>query len=275
LEGSNVKRHGLVWCCLPVLFAAATAAGQPAGPGSQGPPGRGLSEKDRLRLQIAAMEGVLSSAVTQLHIGALESVMPGVFTFEGGARARGFRLEGYGFFFDVELPALPRTVAWSLQMLGVPIEIDADIAQLQRQVQAVSDARLRQQFEQTIRNIQGKVTRVSARPDGTESSVMVAQRQGAPRAAGVEIKNEDPFKSYLGNLSNSLAEVLVTYGDTIQLGSDDWLTVAAREMQPRLMPGGPVETAITLRIKGSDLAALKAGRISHADAMKRVEIKEF
>jgi len=271
-----VKRHGLVWCCLPVLFAAATAAGQPpARPGSQGPPGRGLSEKDRIRLQIAAMEGVLSSAVTQLHIGALESVMPGVFTFEGGARARGFRLEGYGFFFDVDLPPLPRTVAWSVQMLGSPVELDAEIAQLQRQAANVSDARLRQQFEQTIRNIQGKVTRVSTRPDPTDaSSIMVAQRQGG-RAAGVEAKIDDPFKSYRGNLSDSLAEVLITYGDTIELGSDDWLTVAAREMQPRLMPGGPVETAITLRIKGADLAALKAGRISHDEARKRVEIKEF
>jgi len=268
-----VKRHRLVWCCLPVLLTAATAAAQPpARPVVQGPSGRALTEKDRSRLQIAAMEGVLSNAVTQLHIGALESVMPGVFSFEGGSRARGFKLEGYGFFFDVDLPPLPRTVAWSVQMLGAPVELEAEIAQLQRQVAAVNDARLRQQFEQTIRNIQGKVTpaNVSTGPDGR---VVMAQRQG--RQAGMETKIEDPFKSYVGNLSNSLAEVLVTYGGTIELAPDDWLTVAAREMQPRLMPGGPVEMAVTLRIKGADLAALKAGRITHDEARKRVEIKEF
>ena len=225
-----------------------------------------------MRLQIAAMEGVLSNAVTQLHVGALESVMPGVFTFEGGSRARGFRLEGYGVFFDVDLPPLPRTVAWSVQMLGAPVELEAEIAQLQRQVEAVSDPRLRQQFEQTIRNIQGKVTPANV-TTGADGRVMVAQRQGRP--TGVQTQIEDPFKSYAGNLSNSLAEVLVTYGGTIELGADDWLTVAAREMQPRLMPGGPVETAITLRIKGADLAALKAGRMTHDEARKRVEIREF
>jgi len=268
-----VKRHRLAWCCLAVLLVAASLGAQPpARPGAQGAPGRALNEKDKMRLQIAAMEGVLSNAVTQLHVGALEAVMPGVFSFEGGARARGFRLEGYGFFFDVDLPPLPRTVAWSVQMLGAPVELEAEIAQLQRQVAAVSDVRLRQQFEQTIRNIQGKVTPANM-TTGADGRVVMAQRQG--RQTGVETKIEDPFKSYIGNLSNSLAEVLVTYGGTIELAPDDWLTVAAREMQPRLMPGGSVETAITLRIKGADLAALKAGRISHDDARKRVEIKEF
>ena len=58
----------------------------------------------------------------------------------------------------MDLPPLPRTVAWSVQMLGAPVELEAEIAQLQRQVAAVNDARLRQQFEQTIRHIQGKVT---------------------------------------------------------------------------------------------------------------------
>ena len=33
------------------------------------------------------------------------------------ARARGFRLEGYGVFFDVEVPSLEGTLPWSFRTL--------------------------------------------------------------------------------------------------------------------------------------------------------------
>lgn len=267
-----MNRHRFVWSWLPVLLVAASAAAQPVGrPASQGPQGRAVTEKDRMRLQIAAMEGVLANAVAQIHSQALEAVMPAMFTFEGGSRARGFRLEGYGLFFDVDLPPLPRSIVWSVRMLDTPVEIDSELASLRRQVAAVNDPRLRQEFEQTIRRIQGKVmaSGVSNRPD----NVMISQAPN--QKPGVEMPDEDPFRTYAANLGNALAEVLVNYGGTIDLAPDDWLTIAAREMQPRLLPGGPVETAITLRIKGADLAAFKTGKISHDEARKRVEISEF
>jgi hypothetical protein len=88
-------------------------------------------------------------------------------------------------------------------------------------------------------------------------------------------RSQDPFASYKQELGQALADVMINSVVNLALRPDEWLTVAARESQPKLLPGGPVETAITLRIKGSDLAAFKAGRLTAEEARKRVEIKEF
>ena len=55
--------------------------------------------------------------------------------------------------------------------------------------------------------------------------------------------------------------------------AEEWLTVAAREsLDLRFMPENPNDTATTLilRIKGSDLNALRDHRISRDEARKRI-----
>jgi hypothetical protein len=63
------------------------------------------------------------------------------------------------------------------------------------------------------------------------------------------------------------------------LSENDWLTVAARDNEPRdtFAPQDPYEEVVTilLRIKGSDLAAYRAGKIDREEAKKRVELREF
>jgi len=250
-------------------------------------PGRPVAPGDNLRLQIAAMEGVLATAVHEIHAQQLEKVMPGFVQFEGSIRARGFRLDGYGVFFDVDLPPLPRTVEWTFRVLGAPIRLDFELSQLRRQVAEVGDPRLRQQFEQTLRTIQRKVetsnvaleqgTRAGRDDEGQEGvQARNAARQGAAQPAPVEPPpaQGDPFAAYQTELGQALADLMVQYGGTISLAPDDWLTIAVRESQPRLLPGGPAQMALTLRIKGSDLAAFKAGRLTPEEARKKVEIKE-
>ena len=68
------------------------------------------------------MEGVLERAV-QLGVENLRrrirAVMPDDALLQGGApQVRGFRLEGYGVFFDVEVPSLRRSLAWSLRTMN-------------------------------------------------------------------------------------------------------------------------------------------------------------
>ena len=76
------------------------------------------AEQMRVRFQIAAMEGVLERAV---QLGArrlsqqVQSVSPDMLVIAGAARAKGFLLEGYGVFFDVDVPAMRRSVAWSFR----------------------------------------------------------------------------------------------------------------------------------------------------------------
>ncbi len=64
-------------------------------------------DEQRRSDQIQLMEGVLSRAV---RLGAeqvnrrMQSIDPTMTVITGQARARGFVLEGYGIFFDVEVP---------------------------------------------------------------------------------------------------------------------------------------------------------------------------
>src|ERR1700757_896122 len=76
-------------------------------------------EQLKARSNISIMEGVLQRAVVT---GAenlnrrVRTVAPqDVLLLTGGAEARGFRLDGYGVFFDVEVPVLRQSVAWSLR----------------------------------------------------------------------------------------------------------------------------------------------------------------
>jgi hypothetical protein len=74
-------------------------------------------------------------------------------------------------------------------------------------------------------------------------------------------------------------DAMIDYAPPMLLGADDWLTVAARDNEPRdnLAPQDPYEEVVTilLRIKGADLAAYRAGKIDRDEAKRRVQIREF
>src|SRR6187549_1733082 len=95
-----------------VAAAAGTAAGQT-------PPARAAAEQ---RYQIGQMERVLEGAVehgltnTRDRLQALAQ-MPADMLVSDNAHARGFRLEGYGVFFDVVVPSFESTLSWSLRTL--------------------------------------------------------------------------------------------------------------------------------------------------------------
>src|SRR5688572_15712933 len=83
-----------------------------------------LSEAEQLkaRQRVFMMEGVLERAV-QIGVDSLRqrlrSVVPDdMLLLSGAPQVRGFRLEGYGVLFDVEVPALRRSMAWSLRTMN-------------------------------------------------------------------------------------------------------------------------------------------------------------
>ena len=61
------------------------------------------------------------------------------------------------------------------------------------------------------------------------------------------------------------------------VGDDEWLMVAARDNSRPIgwCPGMPRHHNLVLRIKGSDLAAFRAGRLTLEEARKQVEVKQF
>src|SRR4051812_11960938 len=73
------------------------------------------------RYQIGQMERLLEGAVEHgatVIKDRLAALMPSDMLLTENARARGFRLDGYGVFFDVAVPSLTGTLPWSFLTLN-------------------------------------------------------------------------------------------------------------------------------------------------------------
>lgn len=86
-----------------------------------------------------------------------------------------------------------------------------------------------------------------------------------------------PREIYQTEIANALVSAILDYTGTVGIGPAEWLTVAAREslLDRRLLD--PNDTAITviLRIKGSDLQALRDRTITREEGIKRVEVRHY
>ena len=108
------------------------------------------------------MEGALARAVDygakQLN-REIFSVMPGAFMLEGEARARGVHLDGYGVFFDVRVPMMRESMAWSLQVMLTQDDAANRVAieDLRRSMQGVTDPNTRAQMEKALRQLERQV----------------------------------------------------------------------------------------------------------------------
>ena len=62
----------------------------------------------------------------------------------------------------------------------------------------------------------------------------------------------------------------------MKLGDNEWLTVAASDGAGPQMPGAFDDSSrIVIRIKGADLTAYRAGKLTLEEVRKRVEVREF
>src|SRR5436305_1004753 len=127
-----------------VTGAVAAAAGQAA---AQPPASRAAAEQ---RYQIGQMERVLEGAVehgltvTRDRVQALAQV-PADLLVSDNAHARGFRLEGYGVFFDVVVPSFETTLTWSLRTLDQnDLGLESALKTIKDHVDAAGDVNLAQ-----------------------------------------------------------------------------------------------------------------------------------
>ena len=102
---------------------------------------------------------------------------------------------------------------------------------------------------------------------------------GKPRQVNEVTSTVQPREIYQTEITNALVTAILDYPSSVGVGAQEWLTIAAREsvVNRRIVPGEPGDTAITIivRIKGSDLNALRERRLSREDVRKRVEIKQY
>ena len=255
------------------------------------------ADQVRARQKISMMESVLESAVANgadSLMRAVRAVMPpDALVLTGAPSARGFRLEGYGVFFDVEVPAFRRTMAWTLRQMVDENGLGAAAAvnQLKAYIATVQDPRQRTTLDRALRRLELQVGPVapivpspqeaSARTVGSTVAAQSVTQPPPASAPAVQVDPavvEDPNGAYTREVSSAIVDAMIENSGPLPVGENEWLTVAARDnIRPdRLGPGDTSNiSSIVFRVKGSDLAAFRTGRMTLEEVRTHVEVKQF
>jgi hypothetical protein len=263
----------LVPSCL--LVAGAASAQVPAATAR-------APEFAKLRSQISMMEGILERAVGEGIRNAMVQ-MPDLFQGQvwiNPPRARGFRIDGYGVFFDVEVPTLPMTtVAISILTRNNEIALVNELNQLRAQMlQAVPEPAKRVELTRTLDRVQSRVSGAPLSEPGVPpqtpgAATPVEHRLGASGATAAPqlAPVRDANTIYTDEVRKALTDVLLEHAT--QVAPDEWVTIAASESRAGWEPQDTM--TLYLSIQGKDLAALRAGKITQEEATKRIVSKLY
>ena len=289
------------------LAAAQAPAAPPAPASSTQTPERGRQQAADARYKVRVMEGVLEKSVQQAALRLneqLQRVSPDLIQLAGAAHARGYRLEGYGLFFDVEVPAAMRqTMGWTARVMRQQHEGVSEALGALKRIAGELDPKDRAEAERAMRQIELAVRPVprglrpadrpmaTAQPPGgamgASTSTVAAPAPDAPDVDKPMLVVPPPSEAdamlwrspdlaYEDQVREALIGAMLDWGALLPLGPDEWLTVAARDNQDVVMPGAaPDVVTIILRVKGSDLAERLSGRLPTDELRRRVEVREF
>ena len=293
-----------------VLLMAGTSTAQTPGPTAP-TPAAAARQMDRaeLRRHIYTMEGALARAVqfgAQRLNREIRNVMPEVMALSGEPQARGVYLDGYGVYFDVSVPVLNQVMMWSLRtMMGADEGAVAALSQLKSYVlKTEKNPATRAALENQIQRLElqlGPLSNASADqitavapgavpaggvganivlPDAAARSEPASAPAAAPRVDKKYFSDPNAVnRAYTEAVQNALIDTIVDYAMPAAIKPEEFLTIAARDNMQRdsLAPPDPYEEVITLllSIRGSDLAAYRAGQIDTAEVRRRVQIREF
>jgi len=208
-------------------------------------------------------------------------VAPDTLFISGTARARGFRLDNYGVFFDVAVPSMRQSVAWTWRQLDRDNSGTSDaLLTLKNHLKTVSDGGAKRDLEQAIRRLElqmGIPARPPADPTVTTGVQVSTPAAGVTARSPIDTRQDDPGATYTAEVKNALFDAMLDHSHALTIGADEWLAIAAHDdTDPRLGGADPYDTVTFLmRIRGSDLQAFRAGRMTRADARLRIELKEY
>jgi hypothetical protein len=241
------------------------------------------------RYQIGVMERVLESAVehgASIIRDRLDPVLQSQTILLENARVRGFRLDDYGVFFDAEVPSLES----STTLYSVFRTLDQNGLGLQSAVKALKsyvEASGNVELEQAMRRIevqippgdQGATTADVSGALTVSRSAPVAPAARTPSDDGSDPILNDPVEAFHAEVIRALIDAMLDHSGPLAIGPEEWLTVAARgiEVRPRIGPPDNNSQTFFVSVRGSDLAAFRAGQLSREDAIKRVtkEVRVF
>jgi hypothetical protein len=250
------------------------------------------------RYQITTMERVLEGAVehgAKVTRDRLQAVQFPEMLLSDNARVRGYRLEGYGLFFDVAVPMLEGSLTWSIRTLDQNnLGLESALTQLRSLVEKSGDVN----FEQALKRVELQVAPVTLNaPDqfqttfgarnqtGSAASVADAVTVAAatPPAAPpadplpADAILDDPVEAFRAEIRDALMNAMLDHGAALRLTPTDLLTIAARGSDDRSMLGPPNDDAQTIMItvSGSDLTAYLSGQIGRDEARQRMTVRVF
>lgn len=259
-----MKRSILSLAALAVLVAPVAASAQA---------GITREQVDR-RYNVRMFENVL---VTAAQHGAellglrVSQIDPAIILLTGTPpRAQGFVIEGHGVFFHVEIPAVDPVVAWAVRTRGRDEMADRSIAALKKLVRTVQNPQEREIYEQQLRRIEQRFTPPGA---GAQQTADTGPAQPTLRPPLMD----DPNLEYERMVTEQLIDAMLDHSHQLGLGPDDSLTIAARGSHGPLLSQAAFDDSVTLmlRVKASDLAEFRAGRITRDEARARVTVREF
>ena len=240
------------------------------------------------RYQIGQMERVLEGAVehgvtiTRDRLQALAQT-PADMLVSDNAHARGFRLEGYGVFFDVTVPSFDATLTWSLRTLDQSdLGLDSALRTLQSHVKTSGDPNL----EQALRRLELQMNpTVLARTTSVQTQTGARNATGSAASTGGGDKASqqddpiltDPNEAYRTEVTQALKDAMLAHSSSLGIGQNEWLAIAAKgnDDRPRLAPADTDSRTRIFRLRGSDLAEFLAGKISREEALQRIEVRVF
>jgi hypothetical protein len=260
--------------------------------------------------QIGVMERVLEGAVEhgatliRDRWQALAPDLSAQMLILDNPRVRGFRLEGYGVFFTVDVPSLNGTLTWSLRTLDQndlglqsalntlharldPADVDLQQAlkRLELQVGPLSLPTPATPVATSTRvprlpNPRRATGSAASAPDPQVNAASAAPTATPPPtpAAAVDDKIlENPAEAYREEVVQALADAMLDHSGPLGIGPDEWLTVAARSIQeqPRLGPPDNDAQTVMIRLRGADLTAFRANQISRDEVLKRMDRRVF
>jgi hypothetical protein len=269
-----------------VLMLSASAAHAQVPDAGRAPGQAGSAAAQQLRqarYQIGQMERLLEGAVEHgatVIRDRLQPIMPADMLLTEDARARGFRLDGYGVFFDVEVPSLEGTLPWSFRTLDQnDLGLDAALRTLRSYVQssAGNDVNLQQALKRVELQVAPMTVATTGQPAAT--AVQASSAGTADRAVTAPVNDpafNNPDEAYRTEIREALIDAMLEHSRSLGVGPGERLTVAARRSDNRPRLGIDTDAGtVVLSVKGSDLTAFLSGEITPQEARSRIEVRVF
>lgn len=200
------------------------------------------------RFQFQIMEGVLKNAVRQ---GALEiamraqTTMPIGALFMGEPKAKGFPLDGYGVVFHMEIPFIRPSAVVASQLLAPPMPPTAG-----------------------TQTVAGRGTAGTTRSTGVVLEDPMARSPIVP-----DPFIADPNRFYREAVRDKIVDAMLDYSRSLNVPATESLSVVARSEEDGSLYDD--SRTLILRITGADLALFHEGKLTRAEAKKRVIESQF